>query len=157
MAGEIYLTKEGYDKLVTELERRKSTERVKIARTIHEARMLGDISENAEYDAAKEAQAHNEARIVELENKVALARIIDKSSIPSDQVFIGAKVKLQDLESDEEFQYMLVSPEEANYEEGKISIHSPVGKGIMGKKVGEEVSIKVPAGTLRYKVKKIER
>ena len=157
MAGEIYLTREGHGKLLAELERLKTTERVKIARAIHEARMMGDISENADYDAAKEAQAHNEARIVELENKMALARIIDESSIPSDQVFIGAKVTLKDLETDEEIKYMLVSPEEANYEQGRISIHSPVGKGLMGKKVGEEVAIKVPAGTLKYKIKKINR
>ncbi len=157
MAQEVYLTRAGYEKLRTDLERLKTTERHKISKAIGEARLMGDISENAEYDSAKDAQAHNEARIADLETKLAKVRIIENENIPSDKVYIGAIVKLKDLESDEEITYTMVSPEESNYEEKKLSIFSPVGKGLMGKKEGEEVTIQVPAGTLKYKVLKIKR
>ena len=157
MAGEVYLTKAGYEKLREELERLKTIERRKIAKAIGEARLQGDISENAEYDAAKDAQAHCEARIAELEAKLARVRIIENENIPSDKVFIGAMVTLVDLETNEEMKYTLVSPEEASYEEGKISIFSPVGKALMGHKEGEEISIQVPAGILKYKILKIKR
>lgn len=157
MAQEVYLTRAGYEKLRVDLERLKITERHKIAKAIGEARLLGDISENAEYDAAKDAQAHNEARIAELETKLSKVRIIENENIPSDKIFIGAIVTLKDLQTDEKVRYMMVSPEESNYEENKLSIFSPVGKGLMGHQEGEEVSINVPAGTLRYKILKIER
>ena len=157
MAEEVYLTRAGFEKLRTNLERLKTTERHKISKAIGEARLLGDISENAEYDAAKDAQAHNEARIAELEGKLAKVRIIENENIPSDKIFIGAIVTLKDMESNEKVKYMMVSPEESNYEENKLSIFSPVGKGLMGHQEGEEISINVPAGTLRYKVLKIER
>ena len=157
MSGEIYLSKEGYAKLSEELERLKTKERRKISRAIGEARQQGDLSENAEYDAAKDAQAHNEARIVELESKLARARIIDDHDIPKDKIYIGASVILNDLDNDEEIKYTLVSAEEANYDEGKISIASPVGKALLGKKEGDEVTINVPAGALQYKILKIER
>ncbi len=157
MAGEVYLTKAGFEKLRDELDRLKTTERRKIAKAIGEARLQGDISENAEYDAAKDAQAHCEARISDLEMKLAKVRIIDNENIPSDKIFIGAIVTLRDLESDEKLKYMLVSPEEANYDENKISIFSPIGKGLLGRAQGEEVQLKVPAGTLRYKILKIKR
>ena len=155
--AEVYLTREGFEKLRDELERLKTTERRRIAKAIGEARLLGDLSENAEYDAAKDAQAHCEARISQLETKLAQVRIIENEKIPSDKVFIGAIVSLKDLDTDEEIKYMLVSPEEANYEENKISIYSPIGKGLMGHQQGEELEIKVPAGTLHYKILKIER
>lgn len=157
MPEEIYLTRAGHEKLTEELTRLKTVERRKISKTIGEARLQGDISENAEYDAAKEAQAYNEVRISELEAKLSMARIIENENIPSDQVFIGATVTLTDIDNDAEEKYTLVSAEEANYEEGKISIQSPIGKALMGKREGEEVSIDVPAGTLHYKVDKIER
>lgn len=157
MAGEVYLTRAGFQKLQTQLEGLKTTERQKIAKAIGEARAQGDISENAEYDAAKEAQAHNEARIAELEGRLANVRIIEDEKIPADKIFIGAIVTLEDLDNDETLEYMLVSPEEASYEENKISIFSPIGKGLLGHKVGEILEIKVPAGTLKYKVKKIKR
>ncbi len=155
--GEVYLTKEGLRKLSEELERLKTTERRKIAKAIGAARLQGDLSENAEYDAAKDAQAHNEARIAELEAKLAQVRIIENEDIPAGQAFIGSTVTLRDLETGEEVVYQLVSAEEADYEAGKISIVSPVGKGILGKKAEETVSIQVPAGELNYKVLKIER
>ncbi len=154
---EVYLTREGYEKLSAELKRLKNVERRRIARAIGDARLLGDISENAEYDAAKDAQAHCEARIAELEAKLASVRIIENENIPSDKIFIGAVATLLDLETEEESKYMLVSPEESNYEENKISIASPIGKGLMGHQAGETVSISVPAGILKYKILKIER
>ena len=157
MTQEVYLTRAGYEKLRMDLERLKTTERHKISKAIGEARLMGDISENAEYDSAKDAQAHNEARIADLETKLAKVRIIENENIPSDKIYIGAIVTLKDLESDEKITYIMVSPEESNYEENKLSIFSPVGKGLMGKKEGEEVTIQVPAGTLKYKVLKIKR
>lgn len=157
MGNEVYLTRQGFQKLQMQLEVLKTTERQKIAKAIGEARAQGDISENAEYDAAKDAQAHNEARIAELESKLSNVRIIENENIPSDKIFIGAIVTLEDTDNDEELTYMLVSPEEANYEENKISIFSPIGKGLLGHKVGESVAIKVPAGILNYKIKKIKR
>lgn len=157
MADEVYLTRAGFERMRDELERLQTRERTKISKAIGEARLQGDISENAEYDAAKDAQAHNEARIADLERKLSKVRIIENENIPSDKIFIGAIVYLQDLESKEKLKYMMVSPEESNYEENKLSIFSPIGKGLMGKKEGEEVEIKVPAGALRYKVLKIER
>ena len=157
MGNEIYLTREGFHKLQAQLESLKTTERQKIAKAIGEARAQGDISENAEYDAAKDAQAHNEARIAELEGKLSNVRIIENEKIPSDKIFIGAIVELKDLDSDEKLKYMLVSPEEASYEENKISIFSPIGKGLLGHKAGEVLEIKVPAGTLKYKVLSIKR
>jgi len=157
MPGEVYLTKEGFQKLQDELDRLKRVERLRISKAIGEARLLGDLSENAEYDAAKDAQAHCEARISELEDMLARVRIIDHEDIPKDKAFIGAKVTLIDAETDSEERYMLVSHEEANYDEGKISIQSPIGKALLGHKVGEIVDIKVPAGVLKYKITKIER
>ena len=157
MAAETYLTREGLRKLQEQLEQLKTSERQKIAKAIGEARAQGDISENAEYDAAKDAQAHLEARIAELELKLANVRIIENENIPSDKIYIGAYATLRDLDTREEVRYFLVSAEEANYEDNKISVFSPIGKGLLGHKVGEELAIKVPAGTLRYKILKIER
>ena len=157
MANEVYLTREGFHKLQKQLETLKSVERRKIAKAIGEARAQGDISENAEYDAAKEAQAHNEIRVAELEAKLVNVRIIENEKIPSDKVFIGAIVALEDLDSGEKMTYMLVSPEEASYEENKISVFSPIGKGLLGHKAKETVELQVPAGTLKYKILSIKR
>ena len=156
MSSEVYLTRDGFNKLQSELEALKK-ERLKIAKAIEEARLQGDISENAEYDAAKDAQAHNAAHIAEAENKLASVRIIEDQDIPNDKVYIGAIVTLKDLDTEEEMTYMLVSPEEADYDANKISIVSPIGAGLMGKEANEEVDLKVPAGTLRYKILKIKR
>ncbi len=157
MSQEVYLTKAGYEKMIQELDHLKNVERRRISQAIGEARLQGDLSENAEYDAAKDAQAHCEARIAELESKLANVRIIESQNIPADKVYIGAIVTLRDMETQEELQYMMVSPEEANYEENKLSIFSPIGKGLLGKGLGEELVIQVPAGTLKYKILKIER
>ena len=156
MSDPVYLTRAGYEKLMAELDGLKRA-RLKIARAIEEARQQGDISENAEYDAAKEAQAHNVAQMTTLEAKLANVRIIEDQDIPADKIYIGAFVTLLDLDSDEKFTYQLVSPEEANYDENKLSMIAPIGRGLMGHSEGEELSIKVPAGVLRYKVVKIKR
>jgi transcription elongation factor GreA len=156
MPGDIYLTQEGYEKLVNDLEHLKTVKRRALARAIGEARAYGDISENAEYDAAKDAQGHNEKEIAELEDKLARVRILDKN-ISNDEVLIGAKVKLMDMDTQEELEYVLVSELEADYDQGKISVSSPVGAGLLGHKVNEVAEIKIPAGTLKYKIIKISR
>ena len=153
----IYLTQDGYEKLMQELERLKTVRRRELSKAVGEARAHGDISENAEYDAAKEAQGQNEKRIAELEFKLSRARIIEHEKMSSDEVLIGAKVLLKDMATEEELEYIFVSEEEADYAQNKISVSSPVGKGLMGHKVGETVEVKVPAGILNYKILKITR
>jgi len=154
--GDVYLTREGHQKLYEELDQLKKDRR-KISKAIEEARLQGDISENAEYDAAKDAQAHNAARMANVEDKLTQVRIIEDENIPDDKIFIGALVTLKDLETDEKIQYMMVSPEEANYEDNKLSIQSPIGKALMGHQEGEELDIEIPAGVLKYKILKIKR
>ena len=156
MSGDIYLTQEGYEKLVNDLEYLKTVKRRMLSKAIGEARSHGDISENAEYDAAKDAQGHNEKQIVELEDKLARVRILDKN-IPKDEVLIGATVKLKDMDTLEELEYTLVSELEADYNQNKISINSPVGGGLLGYKENEIVEIKIPAGILKYKIIRISR
>lgn len=155
--GEVYLTREGREKLIQELEYLKNTRRKEIAKQLASARAHGDLSENAEYDAAKEAQGFNEKRINDLEQKIAHARIIDEENMPKDEVLIGASVSLLDLDSGEQMQYTLVSEVEADFSRGKISVSSPVGEGLLGHKENETVEIKVPAGVLKYKILKISR
>jgi transcription elongation factor GreA len=155
--AEVYLTKKGYEKLSEELEYLKNVRRREISKAIGIAREHGDLSENAEYDAAKDAQGHNEKRISELEEKLSRVRIIEDQDIPHGEVLIGATVKLKDLDNGEELEYTLVSEEESDYEQNKISITSPVGLGLLSHKENEEVDIKVPAGVLRYKILKISR
>jgi transcription elongation factor GreA len=157
MKKKAYLTREGYDKLQKELEYLKNTKRKEISKAIGEARAHGDISENAEYDAAKDAQGLNEKKIAELEMSLASAEIIDSESMSSDEVLIGATVKLKDAKTGEELEYTLVAEEEADYSQGKISVTSPVGGALINHKVGDTVEIKVPAGVLKYKVLKISR
>ena len=156
MSDVVYLTRAGYQKLMNQLEELKS-DRLRISKAIEEARLQGDISENAEYDAAKDAQAHNAAKMAELETKLVKVRIIEDENIPSDKIFIGAIVTLKDYDTDEELTYMMVSPEESNYEENKLSMYAPIGKALMGHQVGEKLEIKVPAGILKYEILKIER
>ncbi|TAM39335.1 transcription elongation factor GreA [bacterium] len=152
----MYLTQEGYEKLAGELEHLKTVKRRQLSKAIGEARAHGDISENAEYDAAKDAQAHNEKRIRDLEDKLARVRILDRN-IPQDQVLIGATVKLKDMDTEEELEYTLVSELESDFSQGKISVTSPVGSGLLGHKENEVVEIRIPAGTLKYKIIKISR
>lgn len=155
--GDIYLTQGGYEKLVEELKFLKTVKRRELSKEVGAAREHGDISENAEYNAAKEALALNEKRIAELEDNLNRARILDDLEIPKDEVAIGAKVKIQDLDSGEELEYTLLSGLEADPSQNKISVSSPIGKGLMLHKVDEIVEIKVPAGTLRYKILQISR
>jgi transcription elongation factor GreA len=155
--GRSYLTDDGYEKLRKELEYLKTTKRKQLSKAIGEARSHGDISENAEYDAAKEAQGLNEKKISELEGKLATAQIIDEELMSKDEVLIGATVTLKDAKSGEELQYTLVAEEEADYSQGKISVTSPVGSGLVGHKVGDIAEITVPAGVLKYTVLKISR
>jgi transcription elongation factor GreA len=153
----IYLTREGYEKLRKELEYLKNVKRKEIAKALEYARSLGDLRENAEYQAAKEAQELNEKKIQELEYKLANAEIIEDLDIPKDEVRIGAKVKLLDLDTNEVEEYTLVSPDEAEPSQGLISVYSPIGKALLGHKVDDIVEIKVPAGILKYKILEITR
>ncbi len=153
----IYLNQEGYEKIRKKIEFLKTIRRRELSKEIGTARAHGDISENAEYDAAKEAQGLNEKRIAELEEKLARVQIFDDKDIPKDKALIGATVKLKDLNSKEEFQYTLVSELEIDFSQGKISITSPVGKGLLGHKQNEIVDIKTPAGIVKYKILKISR
>lgn len=154
---DIYLTRGGYEKLREKLEYLKTVRRRELSKEIGIARRHGDIRENSEYDAAKNAQGLNEAKIAELEDKLSNGRIIDNENIPADRVLIGAIVKLKDLDSGEKLQYTLVSEVEADFSQGKISISSPVAQGLLGHKENEIVEIKVPAGILKYKILKISR
>lgn len=153
----IYLTHKGHQKLVEEVEYLKTTKRRQIARAIETARGFGDLSENAEYSAAKEAQGQNEQRIAELEQKLASAQIIPDGQMSSDEVLIGATVSLEDCDTGEQLTYTLVSEVEADYEQNKISVTSPVGKGLLNHKVDEVLKIDIPAGTLTYKILSITR
>jgi len=154
---DVYLTHEGYEKLRKELENLQNVKRKELSKAIGEARAHGDLSENAEYTYAKEAQGLNEKKIAELEDKLSRAKLIDESAMSKDEILIGARVKLKDMDSGEELEYALVSEEEADYSANKISITSPVGEALLGHKQDETVKIKVPAGILRYKIIKITR
>ncbi len=153
----IYLSREGYEKMCNELDHLKNVRRKELSRAIEHARQQGDLSENAEYDSAKDAQALNEKRIAELEDKLCRARIIENEDISADEARIGATVKLKDLDSGEEFSYTLVAEEEADYDQNKISISSPVGKALLGHKAGDQVEIKAPARALCYQIMDITR
>ena len=153
----IPMTREGYERFVKELEHLKTTKRREIAEDIAHARAFGDLKENAEYDAAKNSQAMNERRISDHEEKLARIQIIDETKIAKDQVLIGATVLLKDLKSQEEITYSIVTQDEADFDAGKLSVSSPIAKGLLGLKVGDTAEIKIPAGTLRYKVLKITR
>ena len=152
MSAVKYFTEEGLKKLKDELHFLKTKGRAEIASQIAEARDKGDLSENAEYDAAKEAQGLHELKISKLEESISNARVIDESEINTDKVSILSKVKVLNLSFDKEFEYTIVSEEESDLQQGKISVQSPIGKGLLGKKKGEEVSIDVPSGELKFKI-----
>ena len=152
MSNITYFTKEGLKKLNDELHHLKTKGRADIAKQIAEARDKGDLSENAEYDAAKDAQGLHELKISKLEESISNARIIDESDINTDKVSILSKVKIENLNLKKEFQYTIVSEEESNLQEGKISIKSPIGMGLLGKKKGEIVSVNVPSGKIKFKI-----
>ena len=151
------LTQEGFDKLEQELENLKTVKRVEIAERIKVALGFGDLSENSEYDEAKNAQAENETKIAELENKIRHAKIIDEKDIDTETVQVGNIVKVHDEEYDEDVTYTIVGSTEVNLAENKISNESPVGAAIVGKRVGDIVEVHVPAGILKYKILTIRR
>ncbi len=156
MSKHFYISKEGLDKLKQELEELKTVKRPELSQKISEARDFGDLKENAEYHAAKEALGLLETKISQLEETVRRARVIDPKSISGEHVALYTTVLLKDLNRDQEVQYSLVSQEESNFQEAKISVVSPVGKALLGKKVGETVEIKVPAGTMKYEILNIQ-
>jgi len=149
------LTPDGYRKLQAELERLMKVERPQNIQAITEARAHGDLSENAEYHAAKEQQSFIAGRIQELQGKIAMAQVIDPSTIKQSKVAFGAKVKVLDVEADLEYIFILVGTEEADVKLGKISLSSPVGRALIGKEVGDTATIKAPARTIEYEILEI--
>lgn len=150
------MTKEGYDKKMAELAYLENVERPDVVRAIAEARDKGDLSENAEYDAAKERQGKVEAQIAELKNIVASARIIDESKVGTDKVQLLNKVTIKNVKNGANMTYTIVTETEANLREGKISITTPIAKGLLDHKVGDIVEIQVPAGVMSFEIVKIE-
>jgi transcription elongation factor GreA len=157
MSDVIYLTRERLRELEEEIRRLKTDERKEIAQKIAEARSYGDLSENAEYDAAKEAQGLLEARIYKLEQTMARARIIEAGNLPNDKVYILSVVKVVNKTTNRETEYTMVSAEEADIEQGKIAITSPIGKALMGRQVGDVVHVTVPAGKITLEILEIRR
>jgi transcription elongation factor GreA len=152
-----YLTEEGLQKLKSELDQLTKVERPGISHQIAEARDKGDLSENAEYDAAKEAQGMLEARIAKLENILANSRIIDESRIGTSKVQILNRVKIKNLKTNAILEYILVAEQEANLKEGKLSVSTPIAKGLIGKKLGDIVEINVPSGKMSFEIMDISR
>lgn len=150
------ITKKGYEALKAELDRLKKVERPKVIEAIAEARSHGDLSENAEYDAAKERQGFIESRIGELERKLADARIVETTGRTSDTAVFGATVLLLEMDSRQQKRYTLVGQDEADLKNGKISIQSPVGKALIGKRVGDQVAVTTPAKVVEYEVIEIQ-
>ncbi len=149
------MTQEGYENLKAELKRLKSRDRYEVAKEIEIARAHGDLSENAEYEAAKDKQGHIEAKIRDLEDKLARADVIDPSKLVSDKVVFGATVDLEDLDTGEKIRVQIVGPVEGDVKKGKISVHSPIARALIGKEVEDEAVVKAPGGTRSYEVKSI--
>lgn len=156
MSSYIYISKEGLDKLKAELHELKSSKRPELSQKISDARDFGDLKENAEYHAAKEALALLEAKIGKMEETVRRARVVDPKHITDEKVSIYTTVKLKDLNRNQEMAYTLVSQEESDFRQAKISVSSPVAKALLGKTVGEVVEITVPAGIMKYKILDIQ-
>ena len=154
---EVILTQEGYDNIEKELEYLKTEKRTEIAERIKVALGFGDLSENSEYDEAKNAQASNEIKIAELENKIRYARIIDESEIDTKTVQVGNKVKVLDMEYDEELEYTIVGSTEVDLSQSKISNESPIGKALLGAKKNQVVEAETPGGVAKYKVLVIKK
>ncbi|MBR2061395.1 MAG: transcription elongation factor GreA [Tidjanibacter sp.] len=148
----VYLTKDGYNKLKAELEYMRAVERPRAADAIAEARDKGDLSENAEYDAAKEAQRNLEAKIAQMEMTLANSRILDESRVDTSRVQILSRVHLRNVATKKEVTYTLVSDQEANLKEGKISVGTPIGKALIGHKKGETVDVVAPAGVMKFEI-----
>jgi transcription elongation factor GreA len=155
MSKYTYLTQEGYNKLRKELDDLKSNGREEVAKAIAEAREKGDLSENAEYDAAKDAQGMLELKINELEKALANARVIDSSQIDTSKVTVLSKVRLKNLKVNKEVEYTLVSETEADLKAKKISVNSPIGQGLLGKEVGDVAVVQTPAGEIKFEILEI--
>jgi transcription elongation factor GreA len=155
-SGHIHMSEEGYEKLRADLHKLKFVERPRIVAEIKKAREFGDLSENAEYHAAKEAQSHLERSIAELEFKLARAKVIKREEVIKGKAYLFAVVTLVDIDDGEEEVYTLVPPEESNPDKNHISVKSPIGQGLLGRQVGDEVEIRVPAGVLKYRITKID-
>jgi transcription elongation factor GreA len=156
MAQVKYFTKEGLDKLKKELEHLTTVERPNISAQIAEARDKGDLSENAEYDAAKEAQGLLELKIAKLQEKISKSRILDESKVDTSKAYLYAEVTIKNLKNNKTMKYKLVNESEASLKEGKISVDSPIGKGLLGHEVGDQVKIKVPAGEVPFEIVDIQ-
>ena len=152
-----YFTEEGIQKIIGELKHLKTVERPSISAQIAEARDKGDLSENAEYDAAKEAQGLLEMKISKLETLVANARVVDESELDNSKVLILSKVTIKNIANSSEMEYTIVSEKEANMKEKKISINSPIAKGLLGKKVGDVAEVQVPSGIMKFEIVNISR
>ncbi|RYY87486.1 MAG: transcription elongation factor GreA [Chitinophagaceae bacterium] len=150
-----YVTKETLEQMKAELQHMKGVERPAASRAIAEAREKGDLRENAEYDAAKESQGLLEAKIAQLEGQIATARIVDESTIDTSKVSILTKVKVTNLGNNKQVTYQIVSEKEADLKQGKISSTSPIGRGLLGKAVGEVAEVAAPAGTMKFRVEEI--
>ena len=150
-----YMTKEGYDKILAEINYLETVKRPEISAAIAEARDKGDLSENAEYDAAKEAQGLMEAKLAQLKGLIANARLIDETRVKTDEVQILNKVKIRNVKNNAVMTYTLVSDSEANLREGKIAVSTPIAQGLMGKKVGEVVESRVPSGLMSFEIMEI--
>jgi len=147
-----YITTEGYERIKKELKHLKYVERPKVIQEIATARAHGDLSENAEYDAAKEKQGHVEKNIADVENLMAQAKVVDTSKLPTDKVTFGLKVSLYDINKDEEVTYHIVGGYEADIKQNKISVSSPIAKALIGKKVDDEVRVQVPSGVKEFEI-----
>ena len=155
MSGFNYVTQETLEQMKIELQRMKAVDRPAASRAIAEAKEKGDLKENAEYDAAKEAQGHLEAKIAQMEGIIANTRVVDESTIDTSKVSILTKVTLTNLNTKKQVTYKLVSENEADLKAGKISVTSPIGKGLLGKKAGDIAEVQAPAGTLQFKIENI--
>jgi transcription elongation factor GreA len=157
MAEVAYYTKDGLEKLKEELQQLKTSGRAAIAKAIAEARDKGDLSENAEYDAAKEAQGLHETKIAKMEELLSTARLLDESKLDTSKVLALSIVKIKNVKNGATMSYQLVSESEADLKSGKISVSSPIAKGLLGKKVGEKTEITVPAGKMEFEILEISR
>ncbi|AMV39002.1 transcription elongation factor GreA [Planctomyces sp. SH-PL62] len=151
----IPMSKEGYEKLKAQLDQMKNEDMSNIAEQIAQARGYGDLSENAEFDAAVEAQGMLQARINDLQDKLSRAYLVERSNVPTDRVVFGSKVRVLDVDMAEEEDFILVGPGEEDYDNNRILLTSPIGQGLVGKKVGDEVEVPIPKGTLKLKIVEI--
>ena len=157
MADVVYMTVERMRELEKEIHRLKTKERKKIAEKIADARSHGDLSENAEYDAAKDEQGLLEMKIAKLESQIARAEVIKPEELPNDKIYILSKVKFKNLKTNQILDFLLVSEEEADFEKKKLSVTSPIGKALMGKKVGETAEMNAPAGKIQFEILEVNR